>query len=100
MAEPICVLWQARRTAAWYELSDEEASELLAKDSQSIKALGGRNLITCDSRGSSAPSEWFGIDEFPSHEAHLAHIEGLERYHLFRYWECQFTVANRVETEG
>lgn len=98
MKRPICVLWQARRTAAWYELSDEEATDLLIKDSQSIKDLGGRNVISCDSRGNSDPWEWFGIDEFPDLSAHLAHIDALEEYHLFRYWECAFTVATRAQT--
>jgi hypothetical protein len=96
----VCVLWQARRSAAWYKLSEAEAAELLAKDSKSIMDLGGRNLITCDSRGDSDPWEWFGIDELPSYDAHLAHIDALEGYQLFIYWECAFTVATRVQADA
>jgi hypothetical protein len=83
---PICVLWKAKRIAAWYGLSDEDVAGLLVKDSQSIRDLGGRNVISCDSRGSSAPWEWFGIDDFPTFDAHLNHIDFLEEHQFFRYW--------------
>ena len=100
MEGPICVLWKAKRTQAWYGLSEEEANDLLAKDSQSIVDLGGRNVITCDSRWGSERWEYLGIDEFPDLDAHLAHINAMDEIHLFRYWDCEFTVATKVRADG
>jgi hypothetical protein len=93
---PICVLWKGKRTEAWYHLSDQEAADLLQKDSETIRRLGGRNVVSCDSRWSSEQWEWFGIDEMPTLEAHLAHIDALEEVHFFQFWDVEFTVATKV----
>lgn len=100
MEDPIYVLWRCKRTESWYQLSKQEAETILVKERQALKAVGGRNIISCDSRWGFAQCEWFGIDEFPNIQARQAFVAIQEELNLFRYYDVDYTLATGISLEN
>ena len=66
MAGPIYVFSTARWTEAWYQLSEEEQKDLMAKIAAAREKCGTKSVISCMSFSPEWP--WFGVVEFPDIE--------------------------------
>jgi hypothetical protein len=85
MTEPIYKGFMGRPSEAWYQLSQEERSQLISRLDEKLAAVGGRRVIMCDSRWSSDRWHFFGIEEFPSMEALQQYQAFLGEVNWFRY---------------
>jgi hypothetical protein len=97
MAGSIYKLWMARRTEAWYQLSDEAQQSLLEKVSASSHRVGCRIVIICDSAWSSEQALSFGVEEFPSVEAIQEHTQDLIDLDWFRYVESTSILGTKSD---
>ena len=87
MAGPIYKLWMCRPTEAWYQLSEEEQDDHLAKISKAREEVGGKSITSCTSAWSSEQWQYFGVEEFPDIEAVQKHTARLLELNHFRYIE-------------
>jgi hypothetical protein len=87
MAGPMHKLWMARRTEAWYALSEEERQSLTAKVTKSSDRVGCKIVIICDSTWPSEQALSLGVEEFPDAEAIQQHSQGLIDLDWFPYVE-------------
>jgi hypothetical protein len=98
MAGPIYKLWMLKLTEAWYQLSEEEQNNHLARINEALEKAGGKTIITCSSAWSSEEWQGFGLEEFPDIEAVQKHTEVLlmELDH-YRYMECTSLLGTKWE---
>ena len=85
MANPVYQLFTARFTEAWYQLSQQERDQLLAKQEESMQKAGGKNLAFAESVWSNEKWQFFGVNEFPDLETLQAHTARLIEIEWFRY---------------
>ena len=78
-------LFMMKRTEAWYQLSQEEQDGLNAKMSESLKELGVKPVVLCDSSWSSEQWPFFGVLEFPDIEAVQKHRADMNKLGWSRY---------------
>ncbi len=69
MAEPIYKLFLGKWKEAWYQLSEEERTDVSNKAHQAIADVGGKAIVVCDSRWADEQWAFFGVEEYPSIEA-------------------------------
>jgi hypothetical protein len=87
MAGPIYSLYLGKPTEAWYQLSEDERKNVMAKWAESFDETGGKNTLHCNSRWSSHQWNYFGVHEFPNIEAVQKHEENLGEFNFHRYFE-------------
>jgi hypothetical protein len=97
MAGPVYKLSIADFLEAWYQLSQEEQDNFLAKMSKALEEVGGKRLILCDSRWSSEQWVGFGIEEFPDIEAEQKYAKALEDLNWFRYFKSMTLLGTESE---
>ena len=85
MANPVYQLFTARFTEAWYQLSQQERDQLLAKQEESMQKAGGKNLAFAESVWSNEKWQFFGVNEFRDLEALQSHTARLIEIEWFRY---------------
>ena len=100
MAQPVYKLWQARRTEAWYQLSQEEQQRLSAQVEEALAQVGGKRVITCFSAWSNEQWLGFGVEEFPDIEAAQKHTQILTDLNHYRYIEGITTLGTPFEPES
>jgi hypothetical protein len=69
MAGSIYKVFLLKSTEAWYQLSEEEQTSLLAKVNEALEKVGGKTVVLCNSSWSSEQFQFFGVEEFPNIEA-------------------------------
>ena len=87
MAKKVYQLFMAKNTEAWYQLSQEEQDRLSAKMSESLKELGVKIVVLCDSSWSSEQWPMFGVLEFPDIEAVQKHRADMNNLDWSRYFD-------------
>jgi hypothetical protein len=97
MAGPIYKLWMFKYTEAWYQLSEEEQQDVLAKLQAAYEKVGGTQSIAYISRWSAERWHAFGLDEFPDIEAVLSFHELLDEHDHFRYVESVSMLGTKWE---
>ena len=90
-------LFLVRPTEAWYQLSEEEQTDLMDKVSELLERAGGKTVISCDSGWSSEQWPFFGVEEFPDIEAVQKHTEELNEVDWFRYGESMTLLGLKME---
>lgn len=85
MAGPIHKMFRASFTEAWYQLSKDEQSNILAKVNEARDKVGGTTIALCDSSWASEDWQFFGVEVYPSLEAIQQHYELLRAFDWFRY---------------
>ena len=98
MAQPIYKLFMGRFLEAWYQLSQEEQSSLLAKLNKALETVGGKRPILCDSSWSSDQWSFSGIEEFPNLEAVQKYAAALRELNWFRYCESTNVLGTKQES--
>lgn len=73
--------------AAYYQVSEEERNNILAKLDERLEQVGGKRLVFCNARWWSDQWQWFGLEEFPDIEAVQKYTQYEEELNLFRYIE-------------
>ena len=97
MAGPLYKLWQARWTAAWYELSPDEQTALIAQSSEALERVGGKRIIVCNASWTTEQWPLFGVEEFPDLEALQRHSAILAELNVARYLESTTAVGTAWE---
>ena len=87
MSKPVYQLFTGRFTEAWYQLSQEEQNQVVAKEEESLQKSGGKNLAFAESVWSNEKWQFFGVNEFPDLDALQAHTARLIEIGWFRYIE-------------
>ena len=91
MAGPIYKLFLVKFKEAWYQLSEEERSSLVARRREASQKVGAKGILLCASTWSNEQWTAFGVQEFPDIEA----VQKLSALHQelewFRYVES-FTI--------
>ena len=85
MSNPVYQLFTARFTEAWYQLSQEERDQVLAKQAESFQKAGGKTLAFAESVWSNEKWQFFGVNEFPDLDALQEHTARLIEVEWFRY---------------
>lgn len=97
MAGPIYKLWMMRPTQATYQLSREEADQLMAKAAEALAKAGGKELILCESAWCSERWPYFGVEEFPDIEAVQRHTQFLQELNWYRYADSMTLLGTKSE---
>ncbi len=97
MAGPLYKLWQAKWTAAWYELSQDEQAAMLGRVNEALERVGGKRIIVCNASWTSEQWPFFGVEEFPNLEALQQFSASLTELELARYVESTTTVGTAWE---
>jgi hypothetical protein len=87
MEGPIYVFSRFRPTEAWYQLSQAEKDNMLAKIDAMGKQFGLKRLLMCNSRWSNERWLGYGVEEFPDLATHQKYTTALEEADWFRYIE-------------
>src|SRR5690242_1691700 len=87
MAKPIYKMFTVRFSQAWYQLSQEEQTNLLGKVVEALEKVGGKTVLLCDSSWSSEQWPFFGVEEYPDLEAVQNHAKLLSELNWYRYIE-------------
>ena len=85
--------FQVRFTEPWYQLSQEEQTNLMAKVDDALEKVGGKRIVLCDSSWSSEQWLGFGIEEFPDAEAVQNHSKLLNELNWLRYIESRILLG-------
>ena len=87
MTQPIYKVFVTRPTEAWHQLSSEQQASSFAKNFAAFEAVGGKFLITCDSRWASDKWSFWGVAEFPDFDAVVKYSDELVQLNWARYFE-------------
>ena len=87
MAQPIYKLFLAKPSEAWYQLSQEEQADLMAKVSAVLAKVGGKSVITLNSLWATEQWAFWGVEQFPDLEALQENARLLDELNWFRYVE-------------
>ena len=87
MAQPIYKVLQLRPSHAWYQLSQEEQGNLLAKVDEARGKVGGKTIILCNSGWCSDQWQVWDVEQFPDLEAVQKHTALLNELNWFQYCE-------------
>jgi hypothetical protein len=82
MAQPIFKMYMGNPTEAWYQLSQDEQDELLAKIGEALEKVGGKVVVSCNSQWASEQCQFFGVEEFP----HIEAVQKLTEIHNELNW--------------
>ncbi len=85
MSQAIYQMWMMKTKEPWYQLSDEEQANMLAKISESFDAVGAESVVSCDSSWSGEPWQFFGLIKFPDIEAVKKHRQDTNAMNWARY---------------
>ena len=85
MAGPICKVWLAKPGEAFYALSDAERDAAFAQDQAAVQATGGRTVLACDSAWSNEHWPNWGVEWYPSLDAHVQFVESQKQVNWWQY---------------
>jgi hypothetical protein len=95
MAGPIYKLFLNRFTGAWYELSEEERNNHMAKVSDILQKVGAKTIVMCTSAWSAEQWMIFGVTEFPDIEAVQKSVELFYEIGHYRYVEAETMLGTK-----
>jgi hypothetical protein len=87
MSKPIYKMFMFRNTEAYYQASEEERNEVLAKLNAAFEKVGGKRLFFCNSYWSTDQWQVFGVEVFPNIEAVQEYAEAMDKLNMPRYVE-------------
>ena len=89
MSQKVYKHYQMKAKAAWYELSDDERRQLLARIEEALEQVGGRSILVCFSAWNNEQVEYWGVEEFPDLDAVLSLAQIHEEINWYRYVESK-----------
>jgi hypothetical protein len=97
MAQSIYKVFLTRPLEAWYQLSQEEQTSLLAKVNEALEAAGGKTVVLCNSSWSSEQWQFFGVEEFPNIEAIQKQAALHNELNWLRYMESVTVLGTELQ---
>ncbi len=87
MAQKVYKLFMFKGRDVWYQQSQQEKDNLLAKVDKGFEEAEGRRILICNSDWSSEQWPLFGLEEFPNAKAVQKFHVALREFDWFRYYE-------------
>jgi hypothetical protein len=100
VAKPIYKMYMVRLIEPWYQLSEEEQANMLEKVDAARTAVGGKQVLLCDSAWASEQWQGFGIEVYPSVEALQQHSKLLLEIGWYRYIESDTVLGTNSADHG
>ena len=100
MAGPIYKMFRVTPKEPWYQLSKEQQDALFAQEDETFQRVGAKRMIMCDSSWSSEQWLFWGVEEFPSLEAHQEYSKCLSDLNWFRYVDSDILLGTAVPTDA
>jgi chlorite dismutase len=99
MGKKIYAVALGRMKEAWYQLSEEERQEGMAKIGKWREQDGVRTVISCDSTWATHQWEWFSVTEFPDIEAVQRHAAHCAEVDWLRYMDVTTTLGTKTSED-
>jgi hypothetical protein len=96
MEGPVYKFFRVRFTEAWYQLSQAEKDNLMAKVEELGNQFGIKRPVLCNSSWSNERWDGFGVEEFPDMASVQKHNAGLAEINWFRYIDCETMLGNAM----
>lgn len=87
MSQPVYKMFMFRNTEAFYQASEQERNEFLAKLDAAFQKAGGKRLVMCNSYWASDQWQVFGVEVFPNIECVQEYAEALNALNMPRFVE-------------
>jgi len=100
MAGPVYKMFYARMKEAWYQLSKEQRDAIFAQMEETMKKVGGKPMVICDSSWSSEKWQFWGVEEYPSIEAVQEYANCLSELDWFRYCDSEILLGTVMPSES
>jgi hypothetical protein len=100
VAKPIYKLYTLRLIEPWYQLSEEQQAAMLAKVDAARTAVGGKQVLLCDSAWASEQWQGFGIEVYPSVDALQEHARLLLEIGWYRFIESETVLGINSADHG
>ncbi len=97
MAQPVYKLWMAKWSEAWYQLSEDEQQQHMAKIEAALEQVGGKGIILCNSGWASEQWQFWGVEQYPDIEAAQKHSALLTELNHFRYLESKTILGTEFQ---
>ena len=98
MAEKVFKVFLARRTEAWYALTEKERDILMEKVADALQKANGKRVVICNSTWATEQWQFFGVEEFPDFDAAQLHSALLDDIDLRRYVKSLTTLGTEWHT--
>lgn len=89
MAGPVYKVFFMKYKEPWYQLSVEERNQIMAKNEESFKQVGGERIQVCISAWSDEKWLGWGVEKYPDIEAVQKHTLNLYELNWFKYIESK-----------
>lgn len=96
MSAPIHKMFMFRNTEAFYQASEAERNEFLAKLDAAFQKAGGKRLVMCNSYWSSDQWQYFGVEVFPNIECVQEYAEAMNELNMPRYVESMSLLGTEL----
>jgi hypothetical protein len=96
MTQPIYKMYYLRQKEAWFQLTKEEQDQLLGKVEETLKQVGGKTIVFCDSGWASEKWWYWGVEEYPSLEAVQEHARLLTELNWMRYCDSEILLGTAM----
>jgi hypothetical protein len=100
MGERVINLFMGRMKESWYELPEEEQSQMMEKVGASLDEVGAKRIVIANCEWSRSDYQFFGVQEYPSIEALRKHMEAQRAMGFSSYVESTRVVGTSWESEG
>ena len=95
MEGPIYKFFRVRWTDAWYQLTQAERDDLLAREAELRQQVGLKNLLLCDAGWNNELWSAYGVHEYPNMDAMVKHYQGMVAMDFFHYAESETMLGTR-----
>lgn len=99
MSGPVYMMFQARMTEAWFQLSKEEQDQLFTRIQEAMKTVGVKPVLMCDSYWTSEKWWFWGVEEYPSLEAVQEYAKCLADLDWMRYCEAETLLGTPTSSQ-
>ena len=101
MSTPVFLLVLAEGfTEAWHQLSKREQDDLWARVQEVDRQAGAVWRISCDSRWADESLFAWAVIEYPSFDAYLQKVAGLEELNWYRYFSAKSVLGTKVDMDS
>ena len=97
MDKPIYKIFLNRYRDAWYQLSDEERTNLMDRADKDFQELGIKTVVLCDTSWDTEEWDFAGVAEYPDIEAVLQLRKRQDEVGWFRYFDAKAVLGTKLD---
>ena len=97
MDKPIYKIFLNRFRDAWYQLSDEERTNLMARADKDFQELGIKTVVLCDTSWDTEEWDFAGVAEYPDIEAVMQLRKRQDEVGWFRYFDAKAVLGTKLD---